>query len=174
MHSYNNSTGSRGTKAAYAGLGGSMLILLAAVTIVGSANQAAYADESGKGTEGCTPGFWKNHPEDWPAGVTPDTKMSAIFNGGSFTTIITIKVNNQQVTDPTIMQALNAQGGGVNALARHAAAAYLNAITSNDDIDYQFNANEVINRYRWALDGTSNPETIKNIFEAENEKGCPL
>lgn len=61
------------------------------------------------GTRGCSPGYWKNH--GYPNGVTPGTSLASVgFNYGG-----------------TFDQALNAGGGGVVALMRHAASAYLNA-----------------------------------------------
>ena len=38
--------------------------------------------------------------------------------------------------DPTLLDALNSGGGGINALMRHAVAALLNA--SNPDVDSDF------------------------------------
>ena len=84
---------------------------------------------------------------------------------------VTLRVDNQLVADPTLLQALNAQGGGVNALARHAVAALLNA--SNPDVDSDFTTAEVIALVQEAI-ATGDFERIKNILAAANEQGCPL
>ena len=51
----------------------SMLGLLALAI---GANQAA-THPDGKGDEGCTPGFWKNHPEAWP--ISTGTTLEDVF-----------------------------------------------------------------------------------------------
>ena len=65
------------------------------------------------GTEGCSPGYFKNHPD------TPPYNRSLTLNS-----VLTTNVFSSTLT---IEQALSLKGGGVNALARHAAAAILNA-----------------------------------------------
>ena len=65
----------------------------------------------------------------------------------------------------------NAQGGGVNALARHAVAALLNA--SNPDVDSDFTTAEVIALVQDAV-VSGDFETAKNLLAAANEQGCPL
>ena len=80
---------------------------------------------------GCTPGFWKNNwdkkdgnawnnydgDDDFNVvfGVTIE-----IFTGGN------PKKDSSYNDDPTLFEALGANGGGINALARHATAALLN------------------------------------------------
>jgi len=84
------------------------------------------------GGEGCTPGFWKNNAENWSANAwdcySPSTSFSSVF--GLTITIFTggnPKNSANYITNPTLLQALGANGGGINALARHAVAALLNA-----------------------------------------------
>jgi len=91
-----------------------------------------------EGGEGCTPGFWKQsqHFGHWPAGRSPGDDYETIFGVD-----ITIKVNNMQETTPTLLQALQAQGGAQNALARHSVAALLNAETS---VSFLFSSAQVI------------------------------
>ena len=86
-----------------------------------------------QGGEGCTPGFWKQdqHFDSW-VGFAPTDSFEAVFGVD-----VTLRVGGQgTVDDPTLLDALNATGGGVNALARHAVAALLNA--SNPDVDSDF------------------------------------
>ena len=71
----------------------------------------------------------------------------------------------------TLLQALELQGGGVNALLRHAVAALLNA--SSGDVDYDLTVAQVIAATNAAL-ASGDYEAQKNIFAGLNEQGCPL
>ena len=62
-------------------------------------------------------------------------------------------------------------GGGVNALARHAVAALLNA--ASGDVDSDFTVAEVIALVQDAVE-SGDFETAKNLLAASNEAGCPL
>jgi hypothetical protein len=73
--------------------------------------------------------------------------------------------------NPTLLDALNAGGGGINALMRHAVAALLNA--SNSDVDSDFTVAQVIALVQEAIEA-SDIERIKDILAAANEQGCPL
>jgi hypothetical protein len=68
------------------------------------------------GFQGCTPGFWRNHLNDW-IGLNPDDTyaLSDDFEG-------------------SYLDAITARGGGANAYARAATAAQLNIF--HPDIDY--------------------------------------
>ena len=107
---------------------------------------------------GCTPGFWKNHPEDLPFSET-DT-LNDLF-GTSLSSDLNL----------TAEEALNAKGGGFNALARHAVSALANSITIDD---YKYTTSEVTDLFQDAIDD-GNYETIKNKFESANEApSCPF
>jgi hypothetical protein len=113
------------------------------------------------GTEGCTPGFWKNHPEDWAeTGLSPNDSVEETFG---------IEIGN----DKTLMQALKTGGGGANALLRHAVAALLNSLTY-PDVDYKYEPDEVIEKVQDAFSGERSFQSVKNQLELQNEKGCPL
>jgi hypothetical protein len=102
--------------------------------------------------EGCTPGYWKNHLEAWPAtGFTTGADFDATFGVDYFD------------PDITLLQAVNLGGGGYNALARHGTAALLSA--AHPDVDYPYTVAEVI-----ALVQAGD----KDALEAANELGCPL
>jgi len=122
-------------------------------------------------SEGCTPGFWKQdqHFKYWKTYKTTD-KFGTIFG---ITSNVKIKVDNVEIKlkDATLLQALKAQGGGVNALARHAVAALLNAASG---MNYAFTVTEVITMVKDAIQsGNSGTiELIKNKLEEANEKGC--
>jgi len=136
----------------------------------------------GEGGEGCTPGFWKTHSAEGPAfDAWPDsgtdfngspinldeltTKFSAVFDR-----IIMAQDGFTGMDDPLLLDALGAQGGGVNALARHAAAAYFNSITS---VMFDLTTATVIADFQTAFD-SGDYEPQKDIFQDFNELGCPL
>jgi len=127
------------------------------------------------GGEGCTPGYWKNNWVRWQ-GAEPGNAWTTPYVGGTnFNTVfgetITVRVGKADVTNPTLLQALNAQGGGVNALARHAVAALLNA--ASPDVDYKYSVAEVISMVQGALpDGDI--EGVKNSLAGANEAGCSI
>ena len=110
--------------------------------------------------EGCTPGFWKQeHPGTW-TGYTPEQDFDAVFGVDEF--------------DPniTLLQALKLKGGGVNALARHAVAALLNA--ASPDVDSGWTTTDVIAAVQAALAGGGDIEGTKDELASYNESGCPL
>jgi hypothetical protein len=81
---------------------------------------------------GCTPGYWKQsqHFSSWKV-YTPTTTWTQAFGLPA----ITIGSGKNAITNPTLLQALNASGGGVNAFARFAVNALLDA-TSTTNPDY--------------------------------------
>jgi hypothetical protein len=117
----------------------------------------------GDGGEGCTPGFWKNHPKEWPAPYEPGDLFSDVFG-------VTIAGDE----DLTLREALNLGGGDEIALARAAVAALLNA--ASDEIDFEFTEQEVIEKVQAAI-ASGDPEEIEDLkdeLDRENNRGCPL
>jgi hypothetical protein len=115
-----------------------------------------------EGGDGCTPGYWKQsqHFDSWAEDQS--TLFSEIFGE-----VITIKQKkSSNITDPTLLEALSAQGGGVNKAARHATAAYLNAI--KDDVMYDMTADDVITAFQ------SHDVVQIDGLVYFNELGCPL
>lgn len=95
-------------------------------------------------TQGCTPGFWKNHTEYWPGdhGITnivplfPDTFLYDVFLGLESYSLCFKKDG----TPITLMDALNFKGGkgqvgAARIFLRHATAALLNMV--HDGVDYR-------------------------------------
>jgi len=126
-------------------------------------------EETAGGGEGLTPGFWKTHSEYGPAplagwpetGYAPDDGWEAIFG---------IDVPGA----PTLLDALNAAGGGLDALLRHSTAALLNAAQPN--VDYAYAVSQVISLTRDAiLSGDADRiESVKDQFVMQNELGADL
>jgi hypothetical protein len=106
--------------------------------------------------EGCTPGFWRqeHHHGQW-VGYSPNDLFSVVFGVGPA----------MELGD-----AVQAEGGGENALMRHAVAALLNATS---DVDYDYTEAEVIAMVKAAF-GSGLFESTKDQFEIQNELGCPL
>jgi hypothetical protein len=122
------------------------------------------------GENGCTPGFWKNNAKNWdyaawPAGTFEDVPFSDVFDR-----VITIDGKKKTtITDPTLEQALAATGGGINALARHGVAAYLNSIDA--EVAFPISTSSVISWVQEAID-TGDFEEHKSILADANELGC--
>jgi hypothetical protein len=106
--------------------------------------------------EGCTPGFWKTHPDVWP--IPTDTDFDTTFGRNAFN------------PDITMLDATALKGGQLNALSRHAAAAYLNSISPV--VNFDMSAAEVIAAFQAAFD-SGDFNTTKDMFAALNELGCP-
>ena len=129
--------------------------------------------------EGCTPGYWRNHSAEAPGNQA--NEWPAKYDGETFEFAFDreITVRNSarrgppvEITDPTLLQAVVALGGDVNALARHAVAALLNA--AHPDVNYAYTVDEVIELVQEALDGKKPLEYVKDRLETQNEMGCPL
>jgi hypothetical protein len=117
------------------------------------------------GSQGCTPGYWRNHADRW-VGVSSADDFDTTFGVDLF--------------DPnvTLGWAIWASGGGNNAFARHATAALLNAHAKADGsldqfVDYPYTVAVVIQMVQDAV-ANDTIEATKNLFEAANELGCPL
>jgi len=141
-----------------------------------------------RGDEGCTPGYWKQaqHWDSWynygPANGFFDVFERTITIKWSMkverplinkTTLLQANGAGKPLPteNPTLLQALQANGGGINALARHAVAALLNA--SSPNVSYPYTVDEVIEMTKAAIDSESFNAT-KDLFETANEAGCPL
>jgi len=127
-----------------------------------------------EGDEGCTPGFWKNHPELWD-GVGADDVTSTVQTTDGFNATFGVTSAQSGLADSvTLLNAVNLGGGGLKALNRHAAAATASA---DSGIDYEFSLAGVIALYRDAVGADPGPETIASALaklSTANERGCPL
>lgn len=118
--------------------------------------------------EGCTPGYWKQaqHFGNWGCDYIPTG-----VNATQFFSVFTGITNRQGLSvSLTLLQALNLNGGKFQALARHAAAAILNACS---DINYQYSEAQVKAMVVAAFN-TGNFSTALNNLVAANERDCPL
>ena len=110
------------------------------------------------GTEGCTPGFWKQtqHFDSWTAPYEPTDQFSSVFEDA--------------FPGMTLLDVLGQGGGDLNALGRHTVAALLNG--ANPNVDYAYSASEVIQLFNDVFPGGVY-EALKAQFSSANEQGCP-
>ncbi len=84
--------------------------------------------------EYCSPGYWKQsqHFDSWVT-YLPTQKFSSIFE--QVTINWSAKGKPGPVTDPTLLQVLEGNGGGITSLARAAVGALLNASAINSSLE---------------------------------------
>jgi len=121
------------------------------------------------GTQGCTPGFWKNHPDLW-VGYNTDSLIGDVFD---------IPAELSDLADDTLIEALNYGGGkgtigAARNLLRHAVAALLNA--SHPHVNYTMTDNQIINAVNLALASLDRDtiEELKNQLDTYNNAGCSI
>ena len=133
---------------------------------------------------GCTPGFWKNNADKkeavaWPDGVSPDQSLESIgFDG--FMVDPDKSPGGNTGDDATLLEALQAKGGGEAALMRAAVAAVLNAL--HPDVDYelgngQAGADAIIATVNATLAGEPGALSISELatlLDDANNAGCSV
>jgi hypothetical protein len=110
--------------------------------------------------EGCTPGYWRQaqHYDSW-SGYVPGQLFGSVFEDA--------------FPDLALGAVVRLGGGGLNALGRHTVAALLNA--ASPDVNYAYSVAEVIGMFNDVFPGsTAEYNQLKNLFEYNNELGCPL
>jgi hypothetical protein len=121
------------------------------------------------GDQGCSLGFFKNHPDAFPSPYTPQTTLGSAFPC----------LSNTALANVSLQEALSFQGGtgvegGQRILLRQAVAALLNA--ASPDIDYPLTVQQVIMRVCAAI--ASNDRQIMLELSSQldelNNLGCPL
>ena len=120
------------------------------------------------GGQGCTPGYWKQkqHFDSW---VNPP--YDPYDPEGWFAEAFELDCTGWACEGKTLLQALGTGGGGEKALMRHAVAALLDAASGG--VSYEYNVIQIKAMVQHAY-ATGDFEGIKNLFEYENELGCPL
>lgn len=122
-----------------------------------------------RGGEGCTPGYWKQSQHFGSWSVNPyTTTFGDVFGGACAEDNPELK-SGDLVCDVLLLEALAAKGGGINALARHASAAWLNTAS----IDYHYLQAEVETMVEAAFESGVYSLTKDALADA-NEAGCPL
>jgi hypothetical protein len=113
-----------------------------------------------QGTQGCSHGYWKNHPASWPAtGYAVNQDFDTVFGVNAFT------------PNRTLLQALQSGGGGINNLGRQGVAALLDA--SHPNVDFPLTQDEVILAVQNAV-LSGNAGTVAAQLDVLVNLGCPL
>jgi hypothetical protein len=118
---------------------------------------------SASACDGCTPGFWKNNPGQWPAPYTTSTTYGSVFAGAP-----------APYASMTLLDALSADGGSTGALVRHSTAALLNLAHPDVANPPGWDVTALVNAVNAAYASPDMIESLKNTLEALNEAGCPL
>ncbi len=123
------------------------------------------------GGEGCTPGYWKNHEEDW-VGYETDDRLGDVFTevrayGGYKNLTLLEALQTGPEPGNVLLQS-------VRNLMRIATASLLSA--AHGDVDFGATPAMVIAQVNAAL-ATANATTIQNLkndLDRQNNSGCPL
>lgn len=142
-------------------------LIFALLGVLGSFLVAVPAQAVGIGNEGCTPGYWKNHTENWQ-----EVEAGTLLTAEGF--------DPESTSDSaTFLDALNYKGGsGLSGaeqiLLRAAAAAYLNAI--HDGLAYPLRRGQIVMQVNAAIDTGSRAKILKLATKLDNMNnlGCPL
>ena len=120
--------------------------------------------------QGCTPGYWKNHPGAWAStGYSPNQTLESVFD----------IPDGYGLDGVTLLQALSLTGGpgaqgAAQLLAHHAVAALLNA--SSSGVSYPRTPEQVVADANTAFASGSRSAmlTLKTSLDDDNQLGCPL
>jgi hypothetical protein len=151
-------------------------VVAAAVAAVAAGTfAAAPASATNIGYEGCTPGYWKNHTDNWEE-VGPSALLSSLYAQA-----------RANVAGKTLEEALAGGGGpGANGaaviLARAATAAWLNA--AHEGLGYPWRRASggldgrppLVSTVNAAFDSGSRSTmlSLATQLDADNNLGCPL
>ncbi len=126
--------------------------------------------------EGCTPGYWKNHPESWPGNPTAGTcsefsgksgRCKGDYTGGTvFSNWFITATRSDSDSEPMIDLLMKPQTYWT--LHAHAVAALLNSLTLSN---FGNTSTDIIN---WWGDQTLTDEELKNRYAMLNERVCTL
>jgi hypothetical protein len=138
---------------------------------VSGSDPVHYYGTTTSGSQGCTPGYWKNHEDSWPAtGYSTSQKVQNVFGQASL---------YPGLGNATLLQALSFDGGSdlngaAGNLLRAATAALLN--TSHPGVDYPWLTAQLISDVNSAL-ASMDRDTIvalASVIDQDNNLGCPL
>lgn len=105
---------------------------------------------------GRTPGFWKNHPEDWQSGYTPTSNIQDVFSvPSSLLSGGILDLDGNKLKD-TLMAGLNYKGGSAlngaaQILLRAAVAALLNEVYYGADYPAATSVSDLITQVNTVL-----------------------
>jgi len=149
------------------------------IALLGGLSLAAPAQATNVGNEGCTPGYWKNHPTSWEE-VNPTALLTFDHTSVAFPPFAPSSSDlDGNGTADTFMDALNFKGGAglVGAeriLFRAAVAAWLNA--ANEGVGYPLRRAEFVAEVNAAI-ASGDRQTMLDLaaeLDTLNNLGCPL
>jgi hypothetical protein len=124
--------------------------------------------------EGCDPEFWARHAGLWD-GVDSDDVTTWVRTTYRFNEFFAVShVESKLPDEATLRDAAGLDGGGWQALARHAAVAAVNA---DAGINYSLTLEEVFEIYWQAVVGKTNGANARSalsILSAANGLDCPF
>jgi hypothetical protein len=122
--------------------------------------------------EGLTPGYWKNHLDDWPpTGYSPEQKVKTVFDRavGPYA-----RLGNAELIEALEWPAGNEVDEKAQVLLHHATAAVLNAAHPN--ISYPMLVGDIVAAVNAALD-LGDPQVmldLKDMLDAWNNLGADI
>jgi hypothetical protein len=140
-------------------------VLATSVSVTASSPVAPLALQA---DEGCSLGFWKNHPDEWQV-YMPDDLV-----GGPFPSSALYGLEGETLRDALRFRGGRGADGAARLLLRQAVTALLNA--AHLDVDYPRTEAEVMVDVDVAL-GTEDRDTMLDLAEDlddDNNLGCPL
>jgi hypothetical protein len=120
--------------------------------------------------EGCTPGYWKNHTENWPAGINPGDTVGSWFSYAS----------SYGLGGDTLLDALSYHGGpGATGAARILLRASVAALLNIMHPGVNTGAPTVLGLQNWVngvLDWGDRSQMLMMAayIDENNNTGCPL
>lgn len=133
-------------------------------------------------TDACTPGYWKNHQENWEE-YTGSTTLGRMLATSSTGPEYTFPAQLSSLQSKTMAEALKFRGGSdvmgaAQILLHHATAAFLNAAHEGLGYPYQrFGEGNLIDRVRTALESGDRDQMLALAAELDdkhNELECPF
>lgn len=146
--------------------------------VAGSLLVAVPAQATNIGTDGCTPGYWKNHTDSWFETETQAIPSGTLLNQGSVGFHTTAALAGDSLLDALAYKGGPGAAGAERILMRAAAAAWLNA--AHEGVGYPYR--------RWEdpfnIVGTTNSAIasgdraamldVATALDTANNLGCTL
>jgi hypothetical protein len=133
--------------------------------------------------QACSPGFWRNHPNDWcKTGFNPT--LNHCFTGPAtkfvdafmITNFTSGQIPNNFNKNITLLQAVSLSGGTFNQALFQGSAALLSA--SHPDVSFPASVADIKKKMQDAFAGVITFSEAKTYFtqlnRAEQEGGCPI
>ena len=150
-----------------------IVLMLSLAVLATSVPLSGLASANNIGNEGCTPGYWKNHTDNWEE-YSPTQTLSELWD---------FPASLSQFESWTLLEALSAGGGtgitgATRILLRAAVAAYLNA--AHEGVGYPYRRfdqpGELEDQINAALASEKRGVILRlaTKLDTANNLGCPL